>query len=115
MTTHKQYKIIILPEAQKDIREIVIYIARELAAPQAALNLEEALFVGIRALAKMPERIKTTNDSPWKEKGLRKIRIKNYYVYFIINEDEGTIKILAVIYVGRHQEKQLKKRDIENK
>lgn len=29
----KQYKLIILPEAQKDIRDIVIYIARELAAP----------------------------------------------------------------------------------
>ena len=36
-----QYKLIILPEAQKDIREIVLYIARELAAPLAALNLQD--------------------------------------------------------------------------
>lgn len=34
-----EYKLIILPEAQKDIRDIIIYIAKELAAPQAALNL----------------------------------------------------------------------------
>ena len=37
-----EYKLIILPEAQKDIRDIIIYIAKELAAPQAALNLQDA-------------------------------------------------------------------------
>lgn len=35
------YKLIILPEAQQDIRNIVLYIAKELAAPQAALKLQD--------------------------------------------------------------------------
>jgi hypothetical protein len=34
-----EYKLIILPEVQKDIRDIIIYIAKELETPQAALNL----------------------------------------------------------------------------
>ena len=34
-----EYKLIILPEAQKDIRDIIIYIAKELEASQATLNL----------------------------------------------------------------------------
>ncbi len=37
------YKIIILPEAQQDIRNIVLYIANELVSPQAALNLQQIL------------------------------------------------------------------------
>lgn len=46
-----QYKLIILPEAQKDIREIILYIARELAAPQAALNLQDEFQREINSLA----------------------------------------------------------------
>ena len=54
-----KYKLIILPEAQKDIREIVLYVARELAAPQAALDLQDAFHDGMKNLVKMPERIKS--------------------------------------------------------
>ena len=58
----KQYNLIILPEAQKDIRDIVIYIARELAAPQAALNLQAEFEKAINTLAERPKRIKTVNE-----------------------------------------------------
>ena len=94
----KQYKLIILPEAQKDIRDIVIYIARELAAPQAALNLQAEFEKAINALAERPKRIKTVNEQPWKDAGIRKIRVKNYYIYFLVNDEETAVKINAVIY-----------------
>ena len=71
----KQYNLIILPEAQKDIRDIVIYIARELAAPQAALNLQAEFEKAINTLAERPKRIKTVNEQPWKDVGIRKIRL----------------------------------------
>lgn len=96
-----KYRLIILPEAQKDIREIVLYIARELAAPQAALNLQDAFREGINSLAKMPERVKTVDEQSWKDAGVRKIRIKNYYIYFVISEADHVVKIMAVIYAGR--------------
>ena len=44
------YKLIILPEAQKDIREIILYIANELKSPQAAINLQEAFQEGIASV-----------------------------------------------------------------
>ena len=46
-----EYKLIILPEAQKDIRDIVLYIARELTAPQAAFNLQADFEKEIKSLA----------------------------------------------------------------
>lgn len=102
-----KYSLIVLPEAQKDIREIVLYIAGELAAPQAALNLQDALQEGINSLSQMPERVKTIDEQPWKEAGVRKIRVRNYYIYFVISEQDHAVKIMAVIYVGRDQENQV--------
>ena len=108
-----QYKLIILPEAQKDIREIVLYIARDLAAPQAALNLQDEFQKEINSLARMPKRIKTVDEQPWKDAGIRKIRVKNYYIYFLVDDAEMAVKVNAVIYVGRDQTKQMADRKME--
>ncbi|MBQ8987265.1 MAG: type II toxin-antitoxin system RelE/ParE family toxin [Lachnospiraceae bacterium] len=108
-----EYKLIILPEAQKDIRDIVIYIAKELAAPQAALNLQAEFEKTIKSLAERPKRIKTVNEQPWKNAGIRKIRVKNYYIYFLVDEREMAMKINAVIYIGRSQRKQMADRRME--
>lgn len=109
-----EYKLIILPEAQNDIRSIVLYIARELMAPQAALGLQDEFQKVICSLAKMPKRIKTVEELPWKDAGIRKIRVKNYYLYFLVDDEEMAVKVIAVIYVGRDQVKQLTDRKMEN-
>ena len=108
----ERYQTIILPEAQQDIRAIVLYIAQELAAPQAALNLEEAFRLEIESLEEMPKRIKTVDEHPWKEEGIRRTRVKNYYIYFIVDDEQMKVKILAVIYVKRDQEEQLYERKL---
>lgn len=109
----KRYKLIILPEAQQDIREIVLYIARELVAPQAAVKLQDAFEEEINSLAIMPERIKTVDEQPWKDAGVHKARVKNYYIYFIISESECAVKVMAVIYIGRDQERWLTDRGLD--
>ena len=110
-----KYKLILLPEAQEDIREIILYIANELNSPQAAINLQEEFQEGIDSLAKEPERIKIVDEAPWKDAGVRKMRVKNYYIYFIISETDNSVKILAVIYVGRDQKKQMTERGMNKK
>lgn len=107
------YKLIILPEAQKDIRDIIIYIARELLAPQAALNLQENIEKEINSLKFKPKRIKTVDEQPWKDVGIRKTKVKNYYIYFIVDDEEMAVKVNAVIYVGRDQKKQMTERKME--
>lgn len=93
-----QYKLIILPKAQKDIRGIILYIARELMAPHAALNLQDEFQKEINSLAKMPKRIKNVDEQPWKDAGIRKTRVKNYYIYFLVDDEEMAVKVNAVIY-----------------
>ena len=58
-------------------------------------------------LAERPKRIKTVNEQPWKDAGIRKIRVKNYYIYFLVNDEETAVNINAVIYIGRDQTKQM--------
>lgn len=108
-----QYRLIILPEAQKDIRGIILYIARELMAPQAALNLQAEFQKEISSLANMPKRIKTVDEQPWKDAGIRKTRVKNYYIYFIVDDEEMAVKVNAVIYVGMDQSRQMTDRKME--
>ena len=108
-----KYQVIILPEAQKDIREIVLYIAKELSAPQAALKLNEELQKEIQSLEFMPKRIKLVEEQPWRAVGIRKTQIKNYYIYFLVDEENLTVKVNAVIYVGRNQLVQMTERKVD--
>lgn len=108
-----KYKLIILPEAQTDIRNIIFYITSELASPQAAMRLQSIFKDTINSLADFPKRIKLVDEQPWREAGVRRIRVKNYYIYFVIVEEEHAVKIMAVIYTRRDQEKQMDMRNRE--
>ena len=100
------YKVILLPEAQADIKKILHYIAGSLSAPQAALNLNKTFQQKIHSLSKMPKRFAVVDAPPWKEAGIRRFTVKNYYVYYLIDDVKMTVNVLAVIYTGRDQEKQ---------
>lgn len=105
------YQIIILPEAQEDMRSIVLYIAKQLFAPQAALNLKNAFQKEIASLSHMPKRFPTIDEQPWKDEGIRKIKVKNYYVYYLVDDTNRRVEVNAVIYSRRDQAKQLSKRN----
>lgn len=55
----------------------------------------------------MPHKIKCIDEKPWGDFGIRKIRVKNYYIYFLINQAKSEVQIISVIYVKRNQEKEL--------
>jgi len=105
-------RLSLLLKTKQDVRSIIVYIARELCAPQAALSLNDAIEKHINALSEMPSRVKIFAKEPWKKAGVRRSRVKNFYVYFVIDEGENCVNILAVIYIGRDQEKQLEDKGI---
>ena len=105
------YNVIITPEAQADIRGIVLYVARELAVPQAAKSLEQAFRSQINSLSTMPKRFKTVDEQPWKDQGIRRTLVKKYYIYYVVDEEVCAVKIIAAIFAGRDQEQQLSDRN----
>ncbi|MCI6574478.1 MAG: type II toxin-antitoxin system RelE/ParE family toxin [Actinomycetaceae bacterium] len=102
-----EYSIRITTQAREHLRLIRDYIAIELESPMAAKSILELLRKRIAALSSMPHRVKLIDEQPWRDMGFRKIRAKNYYVYFWINDDAKEVNIIAIIYVRRDQARQL--------
>ena len=102
-----EYTIRITRQATDHLREIHRYIEKELLAPQAARNTIAVIKAEILSLREMPSRIHLTPEEPWHSYGVRRMRAKNFYVYFWIDEENRKVQIIGVIYIRRDQTKQL--------
>lgn len=61
----------------------------------------------IDSLDMLPGRIRPTPEEPWHSLGIRRLVVKNYYVYFWIDETNLCVHITDVIYVGQDQSMRL--------
>ncbi len=104
----KRYKIKITPYAREQMKEIRDYIANQLLNPDAARNTIIAIRKEVNSLSTMPERLRTVDEEPWRSLGIRKISVKNYYVYYWIEEEAQIVHVTAVAYAMRDQTKVLK-------
>ena len=102
-----EYKIKVTRQAKEHLALIREYIATELKEPAIAKRTLELLKKEMMSLQTMPYRVKCIDEQPWGELSFRKIRVKNYYVYFWVDENKREVQILAVIYARRDQAKQL--------
>ncbi len=109
----EQYRIRITRQAREHLLEIRRYIEKELLSPMAAKNTIAAIKAEIQSLSNMPGRVHLTPEEPWRSSGVRRTRVKNYYIYFWINEEGKTVQIISVIYVKRDQARQLELMDME--
>jgi len=100
-------------QAEEQIQEIIHYIAFELKAPEAALNLLDTLENAFVSLAHFPQRVALIDKEPWRTKGIHRLPVKNFLVYFWIDEDNMKVQITAVIYVKRDQLHQLSQMQTE--
>ena len=102
-----EYKVKVTRQAKEHLALIREYIATELKDPIIAKRILELLKSEMMSLQTMPYRVKLIGEQPWCELGFRRIRVKNYYVYFCVDDSRKEVQILAVIYVRRDQTKQL--------
>ena len=98
-----KYSIRITAQAREHLRSIRDYIAIDLSEPGIAKSILKLLRKRMATLSFMPHRVKLIDEQPWRDIGFRKIRVKNYYVYFWINDAAKQVNIIAVIYVKRDQ------------
>ena len=109
----KVYNVKITSQAEEQIQEIVYYISHELKAPDAALQLLDALEDAFSSLTHFPQRVVLVEDEPWHAKGIHRLPVKNFLIYFWIAEDNIRVHITAIIYGKREQLRQLSHMDIE--
>ena len=109
-----KYKIRFTRQARTHLHNIRDYISTTFLMPGTAKKMIQLLRSEIRSLSENPQRIKAIDEEPWGGYGIRKIRVKNYYVYFWINEEKKQEQIVAVVYVKMDQIRQLENMALED-
>lgn len=107
------YTVKITRQAQQQIREMAQYIERAFQAPNSALRLIDLLEEKILSLSAFPARAPLVDEEPWHGLGIRKLLVKQYLIYFWINEDARQVQIVAVTHSMQDQSRQLLEMDLE--
>ncbi|MCI6100551.1 MAG: type II toxin-antitoxin system RelE/ParE family toxin [Selenomonas sp.] len=105
------YEIIITPDAEEDLRCLCDYIADTLMAPETARAFLQMLRGEIQTLSELPERTRLVDAEPWHSRGVRKLFVKNFIIYYRVDQEEHRVYVLNVIYGRRSQLKALKDRE----
>lgn len=96
------YKVVYLPTARKQLEEAVMYIAVDLCAQDAAMNLVDE---AIRKLKKMPYRFPLYYTVYAMKHEIRYFPVKNYNVYYVVDEEKKTVEIWRILHQLQKQER----------
>lgn len=101
------YTIEYLPIARRDMIDIAKYIGVKLATPNAAERLAEKMVEATEKLTDMPYKCPVYIPVKPLKYEYRKLIVKNYIMFYRIDEDKKLITIVRVVYSGRDYEKLL--------
>ncbi len=96
-----KYKIFISGPAENDLYGIIRYISVQLSAPMTALKMADTIEKAIKDLAVMPQKYQYITDERLAAMGYRKLPVKNYIVFFTVNEKSKVIDIERILYARR--------------
>ena len=103
-----RYTVQITEEALSDMERIYRYIADELNAPESAMRQYDHIADGILGLDLVPERYGVVAFEPEHSKGLRRMPVDNYSVFYLIY---GTrVVVTDVLYSASDIEQRLRDR-----
>lgn len=103
------YKIEYLPAALKDLTEIALYISNVLQNKKAALDLTQEIVGKVDGLACFPYKNAVYMPIRPLKYEYRRMTVKNYLVFYRVDEDLKQITVVRVIYARRNIGKLLKK------
>ena len=96
------YKVVETQSAIKDLSEIISHIVVCLQNPQAASELADEITKCYTNLAHIPKMYEICNGARNREKGYRRIIVKNYIVVYRLDEAAKIVYILRIFYGKRN-------------
>jgi addiction module RelE/StbE family toxin len=96
------YRIEISAPAEDDLRDIVRYISAQFAALETALGMLETIEQAILQLADIPQKYPLVRDERLAMLGYRKLVVKNYVVFYTIDEATQIVDVERVLYARRN-------------
>lgn len=99
------YKVVYLPTARQQLEDAVMYIAVELGAPDAALALADEVDEAVRKLREMPYCFPIYHTVFAAQHEIRFFPVKNYHVYYVVDENTKTVKIRRNLHRSQKQDR----------
>ena len=100
-----KYKIYVSSDAKQDLLSIRSYIDKvcqsSVTSQKLMVSIDKALF----RLDANPHRCPKISNGTIKKYGVRKLIIKNYIIFFRIDDKTKNVQILRVLYARRNWEK----------
>lgn len=99
------YKVVYLPTAKQQLEEAVMYIAIELCAPDTAMHLANEVDAAVQQLKEMPYRFPIYHTLYAMKREIRFFPVKNYNVFYVIDENTKTVEIWRVLHCLQKQDR----------
>ncbi|MBR4910446.1 MAG: type II toxin-antitoxin system RelE/ParE family toxin [Clostridia bacterium] len=101
------YDVFYTAKARDDLEEIYEYIAFSLQEPVTAGKMYQNIIAAVHTLKTFPLRNALYENEPWRSRGLRKLPVKNFLVFYTVNEEKNAVRIIRIMYGARDLEKHL--------
>lgn len=96
------YKLVYLPIAKSDIDNIIHYVAINLQNKSAAKKLAESFIDGANSILDFPYGSSIYRPIGILKNEYRSIRIKNFLMFYTIDEKEKLVTVVRVLYQKRN-------------
>lgn len=104
----ERYSYLLTEIAETDVEDAFDYISNKLLNPEAASAFADELENKLEEICKTPKSGRPVNNPYLKRDDIRRVLIKNYIAYYLIDDARAKIVILRVVYNRRDQDKILK-------
>ena len=101
------YEVLIADEALSDMEEIYRYVAHELESPVVAMRLYNLIADAVQSLELMPARFQIMLSEPEHARGLRRMLVNSYSVFYVIKEN--AVIVTNVLHSASDIEARLRK------
>ena len=98
----EKYKILVSESYQRDISSIIKYITNDIDAPLAAADFLDYIEEIVSSLSHMPYRYNLVDDPYLQHKEFRKCIIKNYIVFYNVDENSKTVMIHRILHTRQN-------------
>ncbi|MDR0910012.1 MAG: type II toxin-antitoxin system RelE/ParE family toxin [Spirochaetaceae bacterium] len=97
-----EYTVDVTAEAEEDMNDIFLYISNVLQSPIAAGEHLLAFETAINSLHENPYRYPKSYDPFLAAKGYHRILVKNYIIFYTIDDESKNALVMRVIYGSRN-------------
>lgn len=99
------YRLEYLPIAKQDMADIVRYISHELKNPAAAERLAQDMIEAADRLTEFPYAAAAYHPMRPLKQEYRRLFVRNYVLFYSVDEAQKLITVVRVIYARREYEK----------